>query len=70
MTTMKEVFQTLNCLTVLHACGEYYIPCAASASTVLPSGQISTLVISPREPYLCTVARSLSQPCTSWQAMQ
>ena len=26
------------------------VPCAASASTVLPSGVISTLVISPSEP--------------------
>ena len=39
------------------------MPCAASASTVLPSGVISTEVISPSEPYpIATVWAALTDP--------
>lgn len=53
-------------LVCMHACmcarcTALTVPWAASDSTVLPSGQISTEVIRPREPYLCVMRRSSSE---------
>ena len=38
------------------------VPCAASASTVLPSGVISTLVIRPSEPKPCATVSDCTSP--------